>query len=101
MAKLTRPTKEDIKRILNTRLSLKDPEYRLEKTGTRFVGDVISASFKGKRDHQRQEMIWNALDDALGARAPILVGMLLAYTPDEWNLGAEDNVITRRVKKAG
>ena len=30
-------------------------------------------------------MIRDALDDAFGVRAVKHVGMILAYTPDEWN----------------
>ncbi|MGA2499290.1 MAG: hypothetical protein ABSH20_16245 [Tepidisphaeraceae bacterium] len=101
MAKLTKLSKDRLERILTTKLSLKDPEFFLEKTGNLLVGNVVSASFKGKGDYARQEMIWNVLDAELGAESSALVGMLLAYTPDEWNLGADEKAAPRRVKKAG
>ena len=69
--------------------------------GGRFVGDIVSGSFKGKRDHERQKLIWDALDAELGAESVRLVGMLLAYTPQEWEPGEDDRVVTKKAKKAG
>jgi stress-induced morphogen len=101
MATQTKLTKAQLEKILTSRLNLKSPEYLLTKVGGRLVGNIVSPSFKGKRDHERQEMIWDALETELGAGAPRLVGMLLAYTPEEWNLGAEPTSISKRAKKAG
>ena len=98
MAKLT---KEQLKKILTQGLALKDPRYFLENAGGRIVGHVVSTSFKGKSDHERQAMIWDALDGALGADSVVLVGMLLAYTPEEWNLGAEGKPTTTKRRKVG
>ncbi len=95
MAKVMKLTKKELERILKSGLSLKDPEFFLEKVGNRIVGHVVSSSFKGKRDHERQTLIWNALDAKLGAESPLLVGMILAYTPDEWNVGAKTGKDTR------
>ncbi|MGA2441737.1 MAG: hypothetical protein ABSH08_12330, partial [Tepidisphaeraceae bacterium] len=69
------------------KLALKSPEFHLEKEGDRIFGDIISPSFKRKTDHKRQELIWDALESELGAESLQLVGMLLAFTPEEWNLG--------------
>ena len=98
MAKLTTTR---IEKILAQQLALKDPQYRLEIAGNRVVGSVISSSFKGKADHKRQTMIWEALDEELGPRSVVLVGMILAYTPEEWNLGAEDKPTTTKSRKVG
>lgn len=83
MQKLTKPR---LQQVLTNTLSLKDPEFHLEQVGGRLSGSVISITFKGKRDHERQQMIWDALESALGRDVVKLVGMLLAYTPDEWNI---------------
>ena len=49
------------------------------------VGEADSPTFRRKPDHKRQEMIWNALEGALGKQSVRMVGMLLAYSPEEWN----------------
>jgi acid stress-induced BolA-like protein IbaG/YrbA len=82
---------EKLKEILTRRLKLKDPQFRLEGR-TRVSGSLVSATFIGKRPHQRQQMIWDALDEELGAAAAKEVGMLLAYAPDEWDLPLEGTV---------
>jgi len=50
-------------------------------------------------------MIWDALDKELGASSVKEVGMLLAYTPDEWDLPLEGlakrNVRTRAPERVG
>ena len=98
MAKLT---KDKLESVLSKRLSLKDPQYFLEKVGGRLVGDVISTTFRGKRDHRRQEMIWDALEAEFGPEAVKLVGMLLAYTPGEWDPNADDEGTPTKRKKVG
>ncbi len=82
---------EKLKEILIRRLKLKDPHFRLEGKG-RISGGLVSATFTGKGDHERQQMIWDALDEELGAASVKEVGMLLAYAPDEWNLRLEGTV---------
>jgi stress-induced morphogen len=69
MAKQVRLSKEQLERILSSRLMLKDPKFLIERAGSRLVGDIVSPTFKGKRDHERQKMIWDALDNELGAEA--------------------------------
>jgi hypothetical protein len=93
-------TKGKLQRILTRRLSLVDPEFRLQKAGDRLVGNIISVTFKGKRDHERQKLIWEALEAEFGTESPVPVGLLLAFTPDEWNLGAIRKE-GAKVKKAG
>ena len=87
---------EKLKEILTRRLKLKDPHFRLEGRG-RISGSLVSATFAGKGDHQRQQMIWDALDAELGAASGKEVGMLLAYSPDEWGLLLEGNVASRGI----
>ena len=98
---MARITKDKLESILTKRLSLKDPQFILERVGTRLVGNVVSPSFKGKTDHQRLEMIWDALEAELGPHFSLLVGMLLAYTPEEWNIDADEKGTTRKRKKVG
>ena len=90
---------EKLKEILTRRLKLKDPQFRLEGRG-RISGSLVSATFTGKGDHQRQQMIWDALDEELGAASVKEVGMLLAYPPDEWNLPLEGTVARGTVRQA-
>ncbi len=97
---MTKLTKKKLEAILTRRLCLVDPEFRLEKASERLIGNVISLTFKGKRDHERQKMIWDALEAEFGEESVLLVGMLLAYTPDEWNLDA-DQKSAPKAKKAG
>jgi acid stress-induced BolA-like protein IbaG/YrbA len=97
---MTKLTKKKLETILTRRLGLVAPEFRLEKASERLIGNVISVTFKGKRDHERQKMIWDALEAELGADSVLRVGMLLAYTPDEWNLDADEKP-TPKAKKAG
>ena len=94
-------TMKKLESILTERLSLKDPEYFLEKVGNRLVGNIVSTSFKGKDDYKRQQMLWDALDKALGPESAVLIGMLLAFTPDEWHLGEDDNAPSRKARKVG
>lgn len=88
---------EKLKEILTRRLKLKEPQFRLEGRG-RISGSLVSATFSGKPDHRRQQMIWDALEAELGATSTKDVGMLLAYSPDEWNLRLEGNSTPRQPK---
>ncbi len=90
---------EKLKEILTRRLKLKSPQFRLEGRG-RVSGRLVSPTFAGKKAHQRQQMIWDALDDELGPASVKEVGMLLAYAPDEWNLQLEGTVARRTVGHA-
>lgn len=91
-------TKKRLENILTKRLGLDDPEYHLQEVVGRLVGNIISPSFRRKKDHARQEAIWNALEDELGSQHVRKVGMLLAYSPEEWapELIAESPKRTRK-----
>ena len=79
-------SKVKLQQLLTKGLSLKEPTFRLEKIGTKLSGSVISESFEGKTARQRQKMVWDALDAALGASATLEVGTLLLYAPEEWDV---------------
>ncbi len=97
---MAKVTKDELRRILTDGLHLKDPTFMLEKAGTRISGNVVSPSFKGQKDHERQKKIWDVLEENLGAESVKVVGMLLAYTPEEWNFGTEQ-APKGRVRKVG
>ncbi len=91
-------THERLKEILTRRLRLRDPQFSLHGMG-RISGRVVSATFAGKGDSDRQQMIWDALDAELGPASVREVGMLLAYAPDEWNLQLEGHLLSGRPSK--
>ena len=80
-------TKRKLRDILATELKLEQPGFELEQLpGGRISGSVISDSFDGMKDSDRQKQIWDALEKALGEEAIRLVGTILAYTGAEWNV---------------
>lgn len=91
-------TKLTVQRILAQKLNLHEPRFVLEKSDKRIMGSVISSSFKGKTDLRRQQLIRDALDEALGIHANGLVGMVLAYTPEEWDIDLEADVMAKAGK---
>src|SRR2546421_7440878 len=100
MAKLTKITEQKLEAALTRRLTLEEPLFLLERAGGRLIGNIISPSFRGKRDSERQQMIWDALDAEFGNHWGAQVGMLLAYTPQEWTLGSE-TAPSKKTRKAG
>lgn len=91
-------TQTNVRKVLSEQLRLIEPQFHLETDGRRIIGTIISPTFKGKRDHQRQDMIRAALDEAFGTDGSKRIGMLLAFTPDEWNLDADSLPAPRRRK---
>jgi acid stress-induced BolA-like protein IbaG/YrbA len=75
-----------LQQLLTRKLKLKAPRYVLTRDGHYINGSVISESFRGKGDLQRQLAIWGALEAELGEEAIDTVGMIIAYTPKEWEL---------------
>jgi len=76
-----------IRKLLSEDLKLKTPEFFLSIGPAGLInGHIVSSTFKDKRDRQRQGMIWDALEFTLGRQeSRKIVGMLIAYTPDEWH----------------
>lgn len=97
---MARLTMTRLKQVFDTRLGLRDPLYLLEFAGGKISGSIVSASFAGKSDFARQNMLWDALDAELGPKSSLIVGTLLAYTPKEWNLDLE-GMSRKRIKRAG
>jgi acid stress-induced BolA-like protein IbaG/YrbA len=75
----------NVEAALTAELRLKDARFFLEKWGDRINGSVISPTFKKKRNIRRYELIREALEKVFGPIALTRVGMILAYTPDEWD----------------
>jgi acid stress-induced BolA-like protein IbaG/YrbA len=85
-------SKVKMQQLLTQRLGLAQPIFKLEKIGAKLAGSIISETFKGKSDRERQRIIWDALDAELGAESVHQAGTLLAYTPDEWNVELPEHV---------
>jgi acid stress-induced BolA-like protein IbaG/YrbA len=83
-------SKVKLQQLFTRRLRLTQPEFRLERIGTKLAGSIISATFKGKSARQRQKMIWDALDAELGDESVHEVGTILTYSPEEWNIDLPD-----------
>ena len=79
-------SKKRLESVLTHGLRLAEPQFVLERDGARFHGSIISPTFRGKTDLKRQTMILDTLEKALGQQYLRMVGLLLAYTPDEWNV---------------
>jgi acid stress-induced BolA-like protein IbaG/YrbA len=82
--------------LLTDALKLREPRFILERHGPMISGSVISKTFQKKGDLERQQSIRSAVEAALGSDARRLVGTILAYTPDEWDIDLE--VLPRRRK---
>ena len=84
-------TTKRLEEVLTRRLHLRDPRFRLEKLSSgRISGSVISDSFKGVSDKDRQRRIWKALAAEFGEESTNVAGTLLAYTDAEWDVDFED-----------
>jgi acid stress-induced BolA-like protein IbaG/YrbA len=81
----------EVQTVLAQRLHLQSPRFALESAGSKVSGSIISPSFRGMRDSERQRRIWDALHAEYGAQSVELVGALLAFTPDEWDLDGDSN----------
>jgi acid stress-induced BolA-like protein IbaG/YrbA len=84
--------------LLTDSLKLREPRFILERHGSMISGSVISKSFQKKDDLERQQSIRKAVDSALGSDARRLVGTILAYTPDEWDIDLEGAPRGKRVR---
>ena len=79
----------DVQGVLVRRLGLRSPRFDLESAGSKVSGSVISPSFRGMRDSERQGLLWDALHAEYGPASVQRVGTLLAFTPDEWDLDGD------------
>lgn len=94
-------SKVKVQQALTRRLKLKQPRFRLERWGDRVNGHVISETFKRMDDLRRQRSIWSALEAEFGPSAMRQVGMILAYTPEEWDFDAPQPArVIRPARKA-
>ncbi len=82
-------SKKRLEGLLTKELKLADASFRLQRNGSRWSGSIISRSFRGRDDLKRQRQIWDALENAFGEDSRQVVGMLFAYTPDEWDMDLE------------
>ncbi len=78
-----------LRRHLTEALGLDSPTFRIHRIAGRLGGSIISQTFRGIGDGSRQERIWDALESRFGPEAVRDVGMLLAYTPEEWDAGID------------
>jgi acid stress-induced BolA-like protein IbaG/YrbA len=75
--------KEELENIL-FQLGFENPELEIEMTKTGRVGGfVISESFSGKSQIERQNMLWNKLDRILDEEKRLRIVGLLTMTPAE------------------
>jgi acid stress-induced BolA-like protein IbaG/YrbA len=86
--------KIDLQEVLTRRLRLSKPRFKLENFAGKLAGSIISNTFLGKGDSDRQDMIWDALEAEFGPHAVRQFGTLLAYTDAEWDMDFID--LTRR-----
>jgi hypothetical protein len=77
------PISEEVQTLLrDSKSRIKEPEVRLNESGTRRVwGQIISPSFEGKPQNERQSMVW----DYLGLHPEVAqrVNYLETLTPQE------------------
>ena len=83
-------SKVKLQRLLARRLGLDAPKFVLEQDGDTVVGSVISKSFRGADDFERQTRIRATLREELDPNSLKQVGMIFAFTPEEWDFQAGD-----------
>ena len=81
----------EIESALTRRLNLQAPRFALESAGAKVSGSVISNSFRGLSDSERQRRIWDALQAEYGPESVRRAGTFLAFTPDEWDLSEDSD----------
>ena len=87
MAKRARLTPARVVRILKNRLALRDAQFMFETArGGNVFGDIVSPSFRGMRSRQRLDMLRRVLREELTPEEQQQVGMIITYTPEEWNI---------------
>ena len=79
----------EIQSALTRRLKLQAPQFALESVGAKVSGSIISATFHGMADSERQRRIWDALHKEYGPDSVQRAGTFLAFTPGEWDLSED------------
>lgn len=82
----TKITQTKLREILSREMNLQKPEFHLRSHGAKISGSIVSDTFVGKDDAARQQEIWDVLEREYGGESVRCVGVLLAYTRDEWNV---------------
>lgn len=79
------PLREELETLLRSPESgIATPEFELEETANGKVGGfVISPTFAGKPQLDRQNMLWDYLDHHLGRDQIIHIVSLVTLTPNE------------------
>jgi len=77
--------KEDLTTLISNPASgITTPEFELEETSMGKVGGfIISPTFAGKSQIERQNLIWNYLDHELDKNQIIHIVTLVTVTPEE------------------
>ena len=84
-------SEEKLEQVLTEKLDLDDPEFYLkELPGGKLSGNIVSDTFAGMDDAERQRRIWEALDAEFQGDSTQIVSTLLAYTKAEWNVDLAD-----------
>lgn len=85
-------TTKELEGVLAKHIALASPFFELEVLpGGKVSGSIVSDTFSGMTDSDRQKVIWDALEAEWGAEATRKVGTILAYTSAEWNVSLTDN----------
>lgn len=58
-------------------------KFELEKDGRRISGYVVSKDFNGMEDADRQDRVWDILENNLSVEEQSRILSVLAYTPSE------------------
>jgi stress-induced morphogen len=75
--------REKVQQILQ-RLAIADPQVRiLEESGTRVLAQVVSSSFEGMDEGERQRLVWSKLLDELGDDQSRWVEFVFTDSPNE------------------
>ena len=77
--------KKDLETLISDPASgIATPEFDLEETPNGKVGGfIISPTFVGKSQIERQNMLWDYLDDKLDKEKILHIVSLVTVTPDE------------------
>lgn len=84
---------------LTRRLKLRDPEFHLERLGGKLSGNIVSDTFRGVNDIERQRKLWDALEAEYGEDSRDVVGTLLAYTKAEWHVPLEGDPVNLKKQR--